>query len=61
MRIQQLEAELGTKLFQRSGKGVTLTSSGELLHRYAEQILRLTNEATAAVQSSSQTPIGPLK
>jgi len=61
MRIQQLEAELGTKLFQRSGKGVTLTSSGELLHRYAEQILRLTNEATAAVQSSSHTPIGPLK
>lgn len=61
MRIQQLEAELGIQLFQRSGKGVTLTSSGELLHRYAEQILRLTNEATAAVQSSSHTPIGPLK
>lgn len=61
MRIQQLEAELGTQLFERSGKGVTLTSSGELLHRYAEQILRLTNEATIAVQSSSHTPIGPLK
>ncbi|MBU8851894.1 LysR family transcriptional regulator [Priestia megaterium] len=61
MRIQQLEAELGTQLFQRSGKGVTLTSSGELLHRYAEEILRLTNEATITVQSSAHTPIGPLK
>lgn len=61
MRIQQLEAELGTQLFERSGKGVTLTSSGELLHRYAEEILRLTNEATITVQSSAHTPIGPLK
>ena len=37
--IRELEAELGTTLFQRSSKGVTLTFDGEDFIKYARQIV----------------------
>jgi DNA-binding transcriptional LysR family regulator len=42
-QIQQLEEELNTKLFDRIGKGVYLTASGEMLLPYAIEILSLSS------------------
>ncbi len=47
--IQDLEASLGTKLFNRGRRGVTLTPAGASLHRYTQEILRLVAEAENAV------------
>lgn len=40
-QIQQLEQELNTKLFDRIGKNVFLTASGEMLLPYATEMLAL--------------------
>jgi len=37
-RIRQLERQLGVKLFEREGRGIALTSEGEIVRRYAERI-----------------------
>jgi DNA-binding transcriptional LysR family regulator len=47
--IQDLERGLGTKLFNRGRRGVTLTASGESLYDYTRQILRLVAEAESVV------------
>lgn len=38
--IGNLEKELGTKLFERTNKGLRLTSRGDALYHYAKNILR---------------------
>ena len=38
-QLQQLEAELGEQLLERTGRGVKLTEAGELLFRQATSIL----------------------
>lgn len=48
-QIAALEAELKTPLFDRLGKSVPLTAAGEMLLRYAGQILRLAADAQEAV------------
>jgi DNA-binding transcriptional LysR family regulator len=48
-QIAALESELKTRLFDRLGRTVRLTAAGEALHRYAEQIVRLSREAHDAV------------
>jgi len=47
--IKLLEAELGELLFDRLGKTVRLTATGELLADYAKRLLRLREEAVLAV------------
>ncbi|RLT34627.1 MAG: LysR family transcriptional regulator, partial [Chloroflexi bacterium] len=47
--IQDLEVSLGSRLFDRGRRGVTLTPAGETLHGYTRSILRLLAEAAAAV------------
>lgn len=47
--MQDLEASLGTRLFNRGRRGVTLTTSGERLLMYTRDILRLVAEAESAV------------
>ncbi|PFN05272.1 LysR family transcriptional regulator [Bacillus cereus] len=61
MRIKQLESELGVPLFYRNGKGVSLTSNGEILLTYAKQIIHLTEQAMKAVQDNGSIPKGTLK
>lgn len=39
-QIQQLEADLGVQLLDRTGHGVKLTAHGEILYRHAETILQ---------------------
>lgn len=48
-QIQQLETELGTALFERIGKKVTLTDAGRRLVPYASQIIQLSNTMKTAV------------
>jgi DNA-binding transcriptional LysR family regulator len=58
-RVKQLEVSLGTPLFYRSRQRLTLTPHGQRLLEYAERMLRLSEEAHAAMRYS--TPDGVLK
>lgn len=51
--IHNLERELGTALFTRHSKGVTLTDSGEKLLAYANQIVLLLDNAKNQFQEST--------
>lgn len=59
-RIQHLEEQLKTTLFYRHARGVTLTSQGQILLEYAEQILHLAEQAHKALAATEQ-PRGPLR
>ena len=59
--MQDLEASLGTRLFNRGRRGVTLTHSGEKLHDYTTQILRLVALAEADVIDVSKLKNGQTK
>lgn len=48
--IRRIEDDLGERLFDRSTKDATLTEAGRLLKDYAERLLRLEEEAEAAVR-----------
>ena len=48
--IRRIEGDLGERLFDRSTKDATLTEAGRLLKDYAERLLRLEEEAEAAVR-----------
>ena len=48
-RIQQLEASLGTQLFVREKRRLHLSPVGEVFLQYAEQLLRLSEQARHAV------------
>jgi DNA-binding transcriptional LysR family regulator len=52
-RVQQLEDELGTKLFIRAGKKLHLSPSGQVLLDYAGKLLDLAGEARDALQDAS--------
>lgn len=58
-RIRQLEAAVGAQLFHRERRRLHLSSSGELLLSYAEQMLRLSDEARAAL--AGDAPRGVLR
>lgn len=58
-RIQQLETELGTSLFLRHNRGMTLSASGKTLLGYADKIVGLLDEATRALASADE-PSGSL-
>ena len=58
-RIKQLEEQLGAKLFLRIGRRLTLSAEGKLLLPYADQLLRLSSEAEAALHNGK--PRGTLR
>lgn len=43
-QINRLEKEIDTKLFNRASTGVTLTPSGKIFLKYAETVVKLTNQ-----------------
>ena len=53
MQISQLEAELETCLFDRVGKTVTLTPQGLRFFEYAQNILRMTENARSVMKNAS--------
>jgi len=56
--IQDLEASLGTRIFIRGRRGVSLTPAGETLHEYTRTILRLVADAENAVTDVTQLAHG---
>lgn len=57
-RIRQLELDLGTSLFSRHARGVTLTPAGQRLLPYAIRVRQLLVEARQATLDDG-TPKGP--
>jgi DNA-binding transcriptional LysR family regulator len=58
-RVRQLEEGLGTALFQRHSRGVTLTPAGRRLLPYAQRVRQLLDEARRAALDDG-APKGPL-
>lgn len=58
-RVKQLEAQLGTDLFLRTGRGLALTDDGRTLLQYADRLLALSNEAVDALHVAD--PSGPFR
>ena len=59
--IRLLELFLGEKLVDRLGKTVLPTQAGEILYKYAKEILALKEEAISAVKSYKGEVSGKLK
>ncbi|WP_342434040.1 LysR family transcriptional regulator [Neobacillus sp. FSL H8-0543] len=59
-RIQKLETEMNTPLFNRHRRGMSLTPEGKRLLTYSKKILMLTDEMKRAVQSKEE-PHGKLE
>ncbi|RIA56873.1 LysR family transcriptional regulator [Dichotomicrobium thermohalophilum] len=53
LQIKRLEERVGSSLFHRTSRTVTLTEAGAILVPYAERILRLNGEAQDALACSS--------
>ncbi|MFS0575733.1 LysR family transcriptional regulator [Sporosarcina sp. 179-K 3D1 HS] len=59
--IMQLERELDTRLFNRTPKGVTLTSDGSLLFEYANSALNLLDTGEKKILEIKNLMAGELK
>src|SRR5437868_2521193 len=49
-QIQALEKTVGTRLFERSAQGISLTQAGRLFHGYATQLLEMAGRAQEAME-----------
>jgi LysR family transcriptional regulator, transcriptional activator of nhaA len=49
-QIQKLEKSMGVKLFDRKGRSMILTDTGQMVFRYADEIFGLGRELTDAVR-----------
>src|ERR1700733_4260929 len=58
-RIKAMEGEIGTALFERHSRGMTLTGAGRRLLPYAERMAALSREAVLAARDDG-VPKGPL-
>lgn len=61
MQIKQLEEELGTVLFERGARQITLTETGQSLYRYAKEILELEHTAREDVKNYAQGRAGSVR
>ncbi|WP_085909145.1 LysR family transcriptional regulator [Kiloniella majae] len=60
-RIQMLEANIGSKLLNRTTRAVSLTSDGEIFLAHAKQILEAVEAAHSAMSSSTENVSGELR
>ncbi|MBC7527406.1 MAG: LysR family transcriptional regulator [Chthonomonadaceae bacterium] len=60
-QIAVLEAEMKTRLLDRLGKRVQMTPAGEALYRYAQEILRLSEEAIQSVDDVRGARAGKIR
>lgn len=54
-QIRSLEEELGTPVFERLGRRITLTPAGEELQRHARRLLSYEHDIRAAVREAGET------
>lgn len=54
-RIKQLEQRLGTQLFHRQGRGITLTSTGKTLLAHANRLLTIATQIEADMTAAQPT------
>ncbi|MGE3868082.1 MAG: LysR family transcriptional regulator [Pseudorhodoplanes sp.] len=59
--VRQLEEELGVTLFDRHGRGVTLTEAGQTLYERAQTLLQGLRQARDDVATTSAVPRGSLR
>jgi DNA-binding transcriptional LysR family regulator len=60
-QLATLEREAGVPLLERSGRRVALTPAGAVLARYAESVVALLEEASAALAATRASLAGPLR
>jgi len=60
-RIQALERDLGEPLFERNGRGVSLTEVGTAFMPHAQRVLKALHDGRDAVQSLRQLELGTLR
>lgn len=59
--VHKLEEELGTRLFTRGRRGVTLTQEGELLYRHVSSALDILNAGERSIERVQNLEEGLLK
>ena len=59
--IQQLESELGIQLFNRGGKTLTLNRAGEVVLKFAEQMIDLSEMMKRALEDLNAVEPHPIK
>lgn len=52
-QLFKLEKDLGVKLFERSNRGVELTSKGEILYKYSKEIINIHNNLLEEINSEN--------
>ena len=60
-RIQSLEREIGERLFERSGRSVTLTDAGHAFMPHAQRALTAVQEGTDAIDAVRHGDIGSIR
>lgn len=60
-QVKSLETELGTKLYERSGRGIVPTPEGERLIHYARQILNSVDDLESEFAELSARPRGTIR
>lgn len=60
-RIQSLEREIGERLFERSGRSVTLTDAGHAFIPHAQRALAAVQEGTDAIEAVRHGDIGSIR
>lgn len=59
--VQQLEARLGVRLFNRTTRSLSLTEDGRVFYEYCQQILNQLEEAELALSQARFAPSGTLR
>src|SRR5467141_3032491 len=59
-QIRALEEEVGAKLLDRSGGKVSITASGKLFQKYAEEILEARKAVLTAIAEAERVPRGEI-
>lgn len=60
LQLENLEHEVGAKLFERSFRGVALTETGRIFKAHAESIIRQVEQAKFDVHQFEREPAGQL-
>lgn len=54
-QIRKLESSLGAKLFERQGRGLEMTDTGQMVYRYADEIFGLGKELVEVVNGKERS------